>query len=68
MVCEPVCRPLCGRLDAVVTVVDADALLHQIGDEEEQMDTDEMSVAVKRQLENADVIVLNKSDLLHREQ
>ena len=49
-----------------MTIMDADALLHQMGDDEEHMDS--LPIAVKRQIENADVIVLNKSDLLHREQ
>lgn len=47
-------------------MMDADALLHQMGDDEEQMHS--LPIAVKRQIENADVIVLNKSDLLHQEQ
>ncbi|CAM9206570.1 unnamed protein product [Scytosiphon promiscuus] len=60
-----------ARLDSVVTVVDADALLHQLeeGGRGQANDTGrgergEMLVSMKRQLENADVILLNKADLL----
>lgn len=59
------------RLDSVVTVVDADALLHQleVGEQGQANGTGresggDMLVSMKRQLENADVILLNKADLL----
>lgn len=48
------------RLDSVVTVVDADALVHQLKDGQEKS----MPIALRKQLESADVILLNKVDLL----
>ncbi|CAN0314857.1 unnamed protein product [Pylaiella littoralis] len=55
-----------ARLDSVVTVVDADALLHQLEDQSSSGGGGGggMSVSMVRQLESADVILLNKADLL----
>eukprot|EP00904_Undaria_pinnatifida_P002819 jgi/Undpi1/12538/HiC_scaffold_6.g02207.m1 len=50
-----------ARLDSVVTVVDTDALLHQL---DENGPGGGMMVSSKRQLESADVVLLNKSDLI----
>ncbi len=57
------------RLDSVVTVVDADALLHLLEEEGVGVGLGDgegtgMLVSMKRQLEKADVILLNKADLL----
>ena len=52
-----------ARLDAVVTVVDADALAG-----EGEGGTGSSSVALARQLACADVVLLNKADLLSEEQ
>ncbi|CAN0040089.1 unnamed protein product, partial [Hapterophycus canaliculatus] len=63
-----------SRLDSVVTVVDADALLHQLEEAGRGQGNGngggrggDMLVSMKRQLENADVILLNKADLLDEE-
>lgn len=64
---------VCLRLDSVVTVVDADALLHQLQEQEGAQGRDvvgegegggDMLVSMKRQLESADVVLLNKADLV----
>lgn len=58
----------------MVTVVDADALLHQLeegglgqGAGSGRGSGGDMLVSMKRQLDNADVILLNKADLLDEE-
>ena len=52
------------RLDSVVTVVDADALLHQLESGRENAQGGGMMVSSKRQLDSADVVLLNKADLI----
>eukprot|EP00752_Nemacystus_decipiens_P009672 g8641.t1 len=63
-----------ARLDSVVTVVDADSLLHQLQEQEEAQGRDVggegrggLLVSMKRQLENADVVLLNKADLVDQQ-
>ncbi|CBN73919.1 conserved unknown protein [Ectocarpus siliculosus] len=56
-----------ARLDSVVTVVDADALSHQLEEAAGaggQGGAGGMLVSMRHQLESADVILLNKADLL----
>ncbi|CAN0364479.1 unnamed protein product, partial [Ectocarpus fasciculatus] len=56
-----------ARLDSVVTVVDADALSHQLEEAAGaggQGDAGGMLVSMRHQLESADVVLLNKADLL----
>eukprot|EP00903_Cladosiphon_okamuranus_P012931 g12074.t1 len=67
-----------ARLDSVVTVVDADSLLHQLEQQEGRQRRGGVGgegrtgggggggllVSMRRQLENADVILLNKADLV----
>lgn len=47
-----------------MTVVDADALLHQLESGRENAQGGGMMVSSKRQLDSADVVLLNKADLI----